>query len=67
GGLVLRFWFRGAIIVIVNGDKKYSLVSKGDSMQYISTRFTDTAPTIRIVAALDTELAEMEVTLYAVE
>lgn len=67
GGLVLRFWFRGAIIVIVNGEKKYSLVSNGDSMQYISTRFTDTAPTIRIVAATETQLAEMEVTLYTMK
>ena len=67
GGLVLRFWFRGAIMVIINGEKKYSLVSNGDSMQYISTRFTDTAPSIRIIASTDTQLAEMEVTLYAVE
>ncbi len=67
GGLVLRFWFRGAIIVIVNGEKKYSLVSNGDSMQYISTRFTDTTPSIRIVASTDTQLAEMETTLYTFE
>lgn len=67
GGLVLRFWFRGAIMVIVNGEKKYSLVSNGDSMQYISTRFTDTAPSIRIIASTDTQLAEMEASLYTIE
>ena len=67
GGLVLRFWFRGAIMVIINGEKKYSLVSNGDNMQYISTRFTDMAPSIRIIASTDTQLAEMEASLYTFE
>jgi len=64
GAISMRLWFRGTMIIVINNEKKYSLTSQGDKMEYISIRFEEKSPSIRIVSSGYTELAEMETKIY---